>query len=64
MSDECRPVEVDGEIIRVRGEQEMTALDRDAFAEVIRAARRKFFAEDRRLSAEPFESWKEAHESS
>jgi hypothetical protein len=37
--DTCRPVEVDGEIIRVHGGAEMDAADRTAFAEVVRAAK-------------------------
>ncbi|TLQ43466.1 hypothetical protein [Streptomyces marianii] len=44
-ADTCRPVEVDGETIRVRGAQEMTDEDRAAFAEVVRAAKRKYAAE-------------------
>jgi hypothetical protein len=43
--DKCRPVEVDGEIIRVHGDGEMDALDREMFAEVVRAAKRKWVAE-------------------
>ena len=39
--DQCRLVEVDGEIVRVRGEREMDDADRAALAEVIRAAKRK-----------------------
>ena len=37
--DKCRPVEVDGEIIRVHGGREMNAADRDAFTEIVRAAK-------------------------
>ncbi|MFV8317047.1 hypothetical protein [Mycobacterium sp. 23] len=42
MSDKnrCRPVEVDGEMIRVRGDREMDDADRAALAEVVRAAKR------------------------
>ncbi|GFH36604.1 hypothetical protein [Streptomyces pacificus] len=43
--DACRPVEIDGETIRVRGAQEMTDEARAAFAEVVRAAKRKYAAE-------------------
>lgn len=43
--DTCRTVEVDGEMIRVRGNGEMTEKDREALAEVIRAAKRKLAAE-------------------
>jgi len=43
--DTCRPVEVDGEVIRVLGGAEMDAADRDAFAEIVRAAKRKMLAE-------------------
>jgi hypothetical protein len=39
-TDRCRLVEVDGEIVRVRGEGEMDDADRVALAEIIRAARR------------------------
>ena len=37
--DKCRPVEVDGETIRVLGGREMSTADRKAFAEVVRAAK-------------------------
>jgi hypothetical protein len=40
MSDQCRPVEVNGEVVRVRGDREMDEADRAALAEVIDAARR------------------------
>lgn len=49
MSDECRPMEVDGETLRVRGDDTMTPEARAFFAEVvpeiIRAARRRYLAE-------------------
>lgn len=45
MTERCRPVEIDGQIIRVRGEREMNDADRAALAEVIQAAKRKL-AED------------------
>jgi hypothetical protein len=41
MTDKCRPVEVDGEIVRVRGAREMDDTDRAALAEVVRAAKKK-----------------------
>lgn len=44
-ADACRPVEIDGEIIRVRGSSDMSDESRAALAEVIRAAKRKFAAE-------------------
>ncbi len=44
--DTCRPVEVDGEIIRVHGAAEMTDEDRAAFAELVRAVKRRYEAED------------------
>lgn len=44
-TDTCRPVMVDGEIIRVLGDAEMDATDREMFAEIVRAAKRKFAAE-------------------
>ena len=37
--DKCRPVEVDGESIRVLGGAEMDAKDREMFAEIVRAAK-------------------------
>jgi hypothetical protein len=40
--DRCRPVEVDGEVIRVLGGREMNATDREAFADIVRAAKRRF----------------------
>lgn len=39
--DSCRPVEVDGETIRVRGAGEMSDEGRAALAEVVRAATRR-----------------------
>lgn len=44
-ADTCRPVTVDGEIVRVHGGHEMTDEERVAFADVIRAARRRYAAE-------------------
>jgi len=44
-ADECRPVEVDGEVVSVRGGEEMNAEDREMFAVIIMAARAKFEAE-------------------
>lgn len=43
--DTCRPVEVDGETIRVHGSREMTEQERGYLADVVRAAKRKFEAE-------------------
>jgi hypothetical protein len=43
--DKCRPVEVDGEIIPVLGGAEMDANDREMFADLVRAAKRKLAAE-------------------
>lgn len=45
MADECRPVEVDGEMIRVRGGSPMNDEDRDAFIQIVRAAKAKFTAD-------------------
>ena len=42
--DTCQPVEVDGEIIRVRGFGELRERDRAFAAEIVRAAKRKFEA--------------------
>jgi hypothetical protein len=49
MADTCRPVDVDGETILVRGSEAMTDEDRGYFAEIIRAAKAKVAAD--RLSA-------------
>jgi len=38
-ADKCRPVEVDGEIIRVHGGREMTPEEVDGFADIVRAAK-------------------------
>ena len=43
--DTCRPVEVDGETIRVRGAGAFTDQDRELAAEIVRAAKAKFEAE-------------------
>lgn len=43
--DTCRPVEVDGETVRVRGSGELSAEGREALADVVRAAKAKFVAE-------------------
>jgi hypothetical protein len=45
MTDKCRPVEVDGEIIRVYGGEEMDAESQVYFADLVRAAKRRFSAE-------------------
>jgi hypothetical protein len=39
--DTCRPIDVDGETIRVHGAAEMTEEDRGHFAEIVRAAKRR-----------------------
>lgn len=41
MTDQCRDYKVDGEVVRVRGAEPMTDRDRDALAEVVRAAKAK-----------------------
>jgi len=38
-ADECRPVVVDGEVVRVRGGRAMNPEEVDTFAEVVRAAK-------------------------
>jgi hypothetical protein len=43
--DICRPVDVDGETIRVHGGVEMDADTRATFTEVVRAAKRRLAAE-------------------
>lgn len=45
MADECRIVEVDGEPIRVHGGSEMDEAGREAFAQIVRAAKAKMAAE-------------------
>lgn len=47
--DSCRAVEVDGEVIRVHGGQEMDADDRAALTDIVRAAKRRFADECRHL---------------
>lgn len=44
--DTCRPVEVDGETIRVRGSGEMTPEAEEALAALVRVAKAKFVADD------------------
>jgi hypothetical protein len=44
-TDTCRPVEVDGETIRVRGSGELSAEGQEALASLVRAAKAKFVAE-------------------
>lgn len=39
--DRCRPVEVDGDVVLVRGDRELNDQDRAALAEVVRAVKRK-----------------------
>jgi hypothetical protein len=43
--DTCQPIEVDGEVIRVRVNGELTEETQAAIADVIRAAKRRFSAE-------------------
>lgn len=43
--DKCRPVVVDGQVIRVLGGAEMTEQARGYFADLVRAAKRKHAAE-------------------
>jgi len=45
--DTCRPVEIDGETIRVRGRGEFTEREQQFAAEIVRAAKRKYAAEHR-----------------
>ena len=44
-NDTCRPVGVDGGIVRVHGGSEMNAADLDAFADIVRAAKRRYASE-------------------
>jgi hypothetical protein len=48
--DTCRPVEVDGEIIRVHGSREMTEEEKGYFAEIVRAAKARMETEPERPS--------------
>jgi hypothetical protein len=43
--DVCRPIEVDGETIRVRGQGELTAEGQEALAALVRVAKAKLVAE-------------------
>ena len=43
--DACRLVEVDGEVIRVHGAAEMNDEDRAAFAELVRAVKRRYVSD-------------------
>lgn len=43
--DTCRPVEVDGQTIRVRGSGQFTEQDQEFAADIVRAAKRKYAAE-------------------
>jgi hypothetical protein len=43
--DVCRPLEVDGETVRVRGAGELTEEGQEAVADLVRAAKAKFVAE-------------------
>lgn len=43
--DTCRPVEIDGETIRVRGSGELTEQGQEALTALVRAAKAKFIAE-------------------
>jgi hypothetical protein len=43
--DTCRPIEVDSEIISVRGSGDMTEQEQGYVAEIVRAAKRKYAAE-------------------
>lgn len=45
-NDTCRPVEVDGEIIRVHGSRPMDEYEQGLFAQIVRAAKRRMEAED------------------
>ena len=54
--DRCRPVEVDGETVLVRGAQEMTEQDRVYLAEIVRAAKARYRAEHGEPPAEPGEA--------
>lgn len=44
-SDTCRPVEVDGETVLIRGSGDFTEQERGFAAEIVRAAKRKYAAE-------------------
>lgn len=48
--DACRPVEIDGQVIRVRGAREMNDEDKAALGEIVRAAQAAF-------ADEPVQRW-------
>ena len=54
-ADECRPVEVDGEVVSVRGSEPMDAEDRKMFGGVVRAAKARRAAEQAAHDAEVWE---------
>lgn len=54
--DTCRPVEIDGDIIRVHGAEELSDESQAALTEVVRAARRRMLNEQRAAMAKyPYE---------
>ena len=55
-ADECRPVEVDGEIISVRGGEPMDAEDRKMFGGIVRSARARMAAERAAHDAEVWDA--------
>ena len=55
-ADECRPVEVDGEIVSVRGSEPMDAEDRKMFGGVVRAAKARMKAERAAHDAEVWDA--------
>lgn len=57
--DTCRPVEVDGETIRMRGAGEFTDQEQQFAEEIVRAAKRKYTAEHGTLAAEEAERFKQ-----
>ena len=63
MADQCRPVEVDGEVISVRGGEPMDAKDREMFGVVVRSARARMAAERAAHDAEVWDEGVEAYRS-
>ena len=52
-ADKCFPVEVDGEIVSVRGSGDWDDLDREMFAQIVRSAKAKARAATDRAAESP-----------
>lgn len=60
--DTCRPVQVDGETVRVRGSGELTEEGQEALAALVRVAKAKFVAEEREQVGDLQEKLRLAHQ--